>query len=74
MVLSCSYTLADLTVCTVRVLPSHLVQVSKKYVSKEISQQMREKAKPFIDWLEQASEEEEDDEDAAEEEVGLNLV
>ena len=55
------------------------VQVSKKYVSKEIAQQMREKAKPFIDWLEQASEEEEDDdEEGEEEEVGvdrlLNLI
>jgi len=43
-------------------------KISKKYVSKEIAQQMREKAKPFIDWLEQASEEEED-EDEEEEEV-----
>lgn len=52
-----------------------LVQVSKKYVSKEIAQQMREKAKPFIDWLEQASEEEEDDDDEAEaEEVGFDCV
>ena len=36
---------------------------------------MREKAKPFIDWLEQASEEEEDDDDEAEaEEVGFDCV
>lgn len=52
------------------------MQVSKKYVSKEIAQQMREKAKPFIDWLEQASEEDEDDDEEAEEEeeVGLKFV
>lgn len=37
---------------------------------------MREKAKPFIDWLEQASEEDEDDDEEAEEEeeVGLKFV
>lgn len=34
---------------------------------------MREKAKPFIDWLEQASEEEEDDDDEEEGEVGLTF-
>ena len=38
-------------------------------MSKEIAQQIREKAKIFIDWLEQASEEEEEEEDEEEEEV-----
>lgn len=41
---------------------------SKKYVSKEIAQQIREKAKPIIDWLEQASSEEEDEDEEEEEE------
>lgn len=43
-------------------------QVSKRYVSKEVSAQIHEKVAPFIDWLKQAEEEEssgeeDDDED-----------
>ncbi|KXJ13317.1 eukaryotic translation initiation factor 5 [Exaiptasia diaphana] len=43
-------------------------KVSKKYVTKEVSTQIHDKVKPFIDWLKQAEEEEssgeeEDDED-----------
>jgi translation initiation factor 5 len=45
-----------------------LFQPSKRYVSKEVAQQIRDKAKPVIDWLEQASSEEEDDDDDEEEE------
>ena len=35
---------------------------SKKYVDKRVSKQIREKAQPFLNWLEDASEEESDDE------------
>lgn len=46
-------------------------KVSKKYVSKEIAQEIHEKAKPFIKWLQEAEEEEsssdeDDDEEAVE--------
>jgi len=45
-------------------------KVSKKYVSKEIAQEIHDKAKPFIKWLQEAEEEEsssdEDDDDAVE--------
>lgn len=37
--------------------------MSKKYVPKEVAVQIHEKAKPFIEWLQQAEEEESDDED-----------
>lgn len=36
-------------------------KVSKKYVSKEIAILIHEKAKPFIQWLQEAEEEESDD-------------
>ena len=43
-----------------------IFQVSKKHVKKEISQQIHEKAMPFVEWLrtaeEETSEEEEEDE------------
>ena len=42
-------------------------QVSKKYVSKELSEQIHKKADPFIKWLKEAEEEtSEDDEDEVE--------
>ncbi|CAO1436198.1 unnamed protein product [Diamesa serratosioi] len=43
-------------------------KVSKKYVSKEIAQQIHDKAKPFIKWLQEA-EEEESDEDSEDVEI-----
>lgn len=51
-------------ICTLHLL----FKVSKRYVSKEVSAQIHEKVKPFIEWLKQAEEEEssgddEDDED-----------
>ena len=43
-----------------------LIQVSKKYVAKDVSEKIHAKAKPFIDWLktaeEDSSDEDEDDE------------
>lgn len=46
-------------------------KVSKKYVSKEIAAEIHEKAKPFIQWLQEAEEEEsdEDEEDDSELEI-----
>lgn len=35
---------------------------SKKYVPKDVSKEIRKKAQPFLDWLENADEESEDDE------------
>ncbi|KAI8074648.1 domain found in IF2B/IF5-domain-containing protein [Gongronella butleri] len=36
---------------------------SKKYVDKEVSKQVKKEAKPFLEWLENASEEEESDDE-----------
>jgi translation initiation factor 5 len=38
-------------------------KISKKYVSKEVAQQIHDKAAPFIKWLKEAEEESEDSED-----------
>ena len=46
---------------------SNTFQVSKKYVSKELSEQIHKKADPFIKWLKEAEEEtSEEDEDEVE--------
>ncbi|GBN52267.1 Eukaryotic translation initiation factor 5 [Araneus ventricosus] len=42
-------------------------KVSKKYVSKEVAQEIHDKAKPFIKWLQEAEEEESSDEEEEEE-------
>lgn len=39
-------------------------KVSKKYVSKEIATQIHEKAKPFVQWLQEAEEEEDSSEES----------
>ncbi|PVD25900.1 hypothetical protein C0Q70_13564 [Pomacea canaliculata] len=60
----------DLDILDEEVILEWAKKVTKKYVSKEVALQLREKAKPFTDWLEQAEEEEEDDdEEEAEDEV-----
>ena len=38
-------------------------KVSKKYVSKDMAAQIREKAKPFLAWLAEAEEESSEEED-----------
>ncbi|GFS89920.1 eukaryotic translation initiation factor 5 [Nephila pilipes] len=43
-------------------------KVSKKYVSKDVAQEIHDKAKPFIKWLQEAEEEESSEEDEEEEE------
>lgn len=44
-------------------------KVSKKYVSKEVSEKIHEKAKPFIQWLKEADEESSDDDDDSDVEI-----
>jgi len=59
----------DLDILDEEVILDWAKKVSKKYVSKEIGLQMRDKAKKLIEWLEQASEDEDDEEDEEEEEI-----
>jgi len=47
-------------------------KVSKKYVSKETAAQIHEKAKPFIQWLQEAEEEESDEESDDDVEIEYN--
>ncbi|XP_037026161.1 eukaryotic translation initiation factor 5 [Bradysia coprophila] len=47
-------------------------KVSKKYVSKEFAEKIHEKAKPFINWLQEAEEEESTDDDDSEVEIEYN--
>lgn len=48
---------------------------SKKYVSKEMAQEIHEKAKPFIKWLQEAEEEESsEEEDAGSEDENVEVV
>lgn len=47
-------------------------KVSKKYVSKELSEKIHDKAKPFINWLQEAEEEESTDDDDSDVEIEYN--
>lgn len=47
-------------------------KVSKKYVTKEISEKIHEKAKPFIQWLKEADEESSEEEDDSDLEIEYN--
>lgn len=47
-------------------------KASKKYVSKELSEKIHEKAKPFINWLQEAEEEESTDDDDSDVEIEYN--
>lgn len=48
------------------------VQVSKRYVSKEIGQEIHAKAEPFLKWLKEAEEEESEEEESEEETVEVS--
>ena len=50
----------------IQLIKYRLYQVSKKYVSKAVSQEIHDKASPFIKWLEEAEEEESDEDDEVE--------
>lgn len=56
----------DADILEEKVLLEWAGKVSKKYVSRELSQEIHAKAEPFIKWLKEA--EEEDDSDSKEEE------
>lgn len=47
-------------------------KVSKKYVTKEVSEKIHEKAKPFIQWLREADEESSEEEDDSDLEIEYN--
>lgn len=47
-------------------------KISKKYVSKDVSEKIHEKAKPFIQWLREADEESSEDEDDSDLEIEYN--
>lgn len=47
-------------------------KISKKYVSKEMSEKIHEKAKPFIQWLREADEESSEEEDDSDLEIEYN--
>jgi len=49
-------------------------KVSKKYVSKEVAQDIHDKAKPFIKWLQEAEEEETSDGDEDDDEEAVEVV
>lgn len=55
----------DADILEEKVLLEWAGKVSKKYVSRDLSQEIHTKAEPFIKWLKEA--EEEDDTDSAEE-------
>ncbi|CAG9761972.1 unnamed protein product [Ceutorhynchus assimilis] len=46
-------------------------KVSKKYVSKEVSQEIHDKASPFIKWLKEADEESSDSEEESDDDVEI---
>lgn len=48
-----------------------MFQVSKKYVSKEISQEIHDKAAPFVKWLKEAETEESESEEGSDDEVEI---
>lgn len=47
------------------------LQVSKKYVAKEISQEIHDKAAPFIKWLKEADTEESESEEESDDDVEI---
>jgi translation initiation factor 5 len=53
----------DLDILEEEVVIEWAKKVSKKYVSKELAQEIRDKAAPFIKWLQEAEEEDSEEED-----------
>lgn len=52
----------DMDILDEKVILDWAAKVSKKYVSKELSEEMHQKAEPFVKWLKEAEEEESDSE------------
>lgn len=48
------------------------LKISKKYVSKEVATEIHDKAKPFVQWLQEAEEEESDSEEDSDLEIEYN--
>lgn len=48
------------------------LKISKKYVSKEVATEIHDKARPFVQWLQEAEEEESDSEDDSDLEIEYN--
>jgi hypothetical protein len=69
--IACSQMFYDADILEEKVLLEWAGKVSKKYVSRELSQEIHAKAEPFIKWLKEA--EEEDDSDSEEEEEDDDL-
>lgn len=56
-----------------KVLLDWASKVSKKYVSKELSQEIHNRAEPFIKWLREAEEEESDSEEESDDDLEVIL-
>lgn len=66
--------LYDADILEEKVLLEWGVKVSKKYVSRELSQEIHAKAEPFITWLREAEEEEESSEDEEEDDLEVSYI
>lgn len=66
--------LYDADILEEKVLLEWGVKVSKKYVSRELSQEIHAKAEPFITWLREAEEEEESSEDEEEDDLEVSNI
>lgn len=57
----------EISVCSAQLQKSLWLQVSKRYVSKNICSQIHAKVAPFVKWLKEAEEEESSEEEGEEE-------
>ena len=63
----------DADILEEKVLLEWATKVSKKYVSRELSQEIHTKAEPFIKWLKEAEEEEDSDSDEEDDDDDLEV-
>ncbi|EFA01900.1 eukaryotic translation initiation factor 5 isoform X1 [Tribolium castaneum] len=64
-------TLYDLDVLSEATIIAWAEKVSKKYVSKEVSQEIHDKAAPFVKWLKEAETEESESEEESDDDVEI---
>lgn len=57
-----------------KVLLDWASKISKKYVSKELNQEIHNRAEPFIKWLKEAEEEESDSEEESDDDLEVMHV